>query len=73
MVQCTEKEKKAIKELNDLASRWPKSLCLYASGSVEIAIVKLLPNGKMAEGKRGNIDQGYIVGSAAIPNEGGGW
>lgn len=69
----TKAEKQAIDDLRALARRWPKTLWIYAAGSVHLHIMKCGDNGEPVVRMDGSPDPGYLVGEAAIPNDGGDW
>jgi hypothetical protein len=59
-VTVTKKEQKAIKELESLAKRWPKTISLF-SWSGSLYVTKNLPDDRFA----------LIESIAGIPNDGG--
>lgn len=72
----TAEEKSAIRALQRLARRWPKTLWLFAGDGAKIAILKTGPDGERMRTKEGggeSVDQNYIVGFAELPNDGGDW
>lgn len=58
--ELTEEEEKAIRSLQRLAKKWPKSLLVFASGSNDLSIRK---GGVFAQ-----YEVDVVIG---IPNEGG--
>jgi len=70
-MDLTKEEEKAIKSLQRVAAKWPKSLWLYsASGSLEVMKKE---GGDAAMTNSGGIDPDYMVGHIDIENDGGDW
>ena len=71
-IVLTEKEKAAIRALDSLAKKWPKTLWLFsASGSLKV--MRCGPNGEQMVGEFGGMDDDYVVATINIPNDGGDW
>ena len=69
----TEEEKEAIRQLERLASRWPKSLWLFSASST-LNVMQSLPDGSHGLTSDGGVDPQYIVAVIdGIPNDGGDW
>lgn len=64
-------EDRAIKALQRLAKKWPKSLWLF-SGSGTLWIMRK-KNGQRAINKEGGMDSNFIVRPIDIENDGGDW
>lgn len=72
MTDITAEEARAIRSLQRLAKKWPASLWLFsASGSLHV--MKALPNGQHAHLSNDGVDPAYVLGTIAIPNDGGDW
>ena len=68
----TKKELSAVRTLERLAKRWPKTLWLFsASGS--LCVMRAGPNGGAVETSSGGVDQEHCVTTIDIPNDGGDW
>ena len=70
MIDISKEEDKAIKSLQRLSKRWPKSLWLY-SASGTLCVMKGDENGGAIFNERGSIDSEYVVATIDIPNDGG--
>jgi hypothetical protein len=72
--ELTEDEKKAIRSLERLAKKWPKSLWLY-SGNGSLFIIKNRSDGGCDNGFGKGVDPNCIVKELGkqIPNDGGDW
>lgn len=72
MLSLTTEEKAAIRTLERLAKRWPKTLWLYsASGSLHV--MRCGPQGEHVETPMGGSDPTYRITKINIPNDGGDW
>lgn len=72
-MNLTLEETKAIKSLQRLAKKWPKSLWLY-SASGTLNVMKTNKKGEHAVVENGSIDPYYLVGHIqGISNDGGDW
>lgn len=70
-MKLTPAERNAIRTLQRLAKRWPKTLWIYA-GSNDLMVMRLNKKGKRAmDGDA--VDQNYCVADIAIPSDGGGF
>jgi len=72
MPDLTPAETKAIAALQRLAKTWPKSLWLFANGSIGLSVCKK-KNGQRATTPTGGMDQEYVVATVKIENDGGDW
>ena len=66
------REKSAIQNLRKLSREWPESLWLF-SASGTLCVVKKDGDGQVAFTNHGSIDQGFVVASIDIENDGGDW
>lgn len=72
LVDLTTEEVAAMKALQAIAKKWPKSLWLFsASGSLEV--MRCGEDGERVHISDTGIDPDYVVGSINIPNDGGDW
>lgn len=68
----TAEEARAIRALQRLAKRWPKSLWLFsASGSLNV--MRANRDGDRAHVSGGGMDPAYSLATINIPNDGGDW
>lgn len=70
----TEQETAAIRSMERLAKKWPKSLWIY-SGNGTLFVMKNRPDGGCDTGLGGGVDPDCIVTDLGrqIPNDGGDW
>jgi hypothetical protein len=62
-----------IRALTKLEENWPEDLWIFANGD-NLYLLRTDENGKCAyTGPGGSVDQKYIIGHFAIPNDGGGF
>lgn len=73
MSALTPEEQQAIKALEQLAYRWPRSLWLFATGGQRLHVMKCLPNGQRATNPKGGFDPFHAVAYVEIPSDGGDW
>ena len=77
VVPLTAEERKAIAALVKLGKTWPKSLWVFGGSGNHLPILRTGEDGMPVyapDSRSGDkVDQAYVVGSAAIPNDGGDW
>ncbi len=71
-IEPTSDEQKAIRALQRLAKKWPKSLWLFsAAGS--LCVMRAADDGSHHSLPGGGVDPDYALETIAIPNDGGDW
>lgn len=73
-IELNREEMLAIKSMQRLSGRWPKTLWLFVGDDGLMAIMKCKSNGGHAHNPDGTIDHSYIVDdSIKINCDGGEW
>lgn len=65
-------EEKAVKALERLAKRWPKSLWLFSANGT-LCVMRCDEHGEHVLTQTGGVDQEYVIATIDIPNSGGDW
>jgi hypothetical protein len=69
ILDATSEEKKLIKQLDQLAKVWPKSLWLMADENGKLIVMRKLPNGECAFKKSGYPDPAYRLATIDIETD----
>lgn len=72
MDDLTREEQNAVRCLQRLAKRWPKSLWIYV-GDGSFCVMRRAPEGELDHNSQGSVRQDLVVAKMPIPADGGGW